>query len=107
MKNFSSSMIACATILLGLSASIIQAAEPLRLVRRIPLGNITGRIDYLAADTDRQRLSLILKPIVSMSAEAKDSFSLTSRKEIVTRWRQKFARQMALEPDYSFRAWPD
>ena len=37
-------------------AGIGRAAEPLRLVRTIPLANVVGRIDHLAADTDGHRL---------------------------------------------------
>src|SRR4051794_36655720 len=36
--------------------NIGRAAEPLRLVRTIPLANVVGRIDHLAADTDGHRL---------------------------------------------------
>jgi YVTN family beta-propeller protein len=38
------------------AASIGRATEPLRLVRKIPLANVAGRIDHLAADTDGHRL---------------------------------------------------
>jgi WD40 repeat protein len=37
-------------------ASMGRAAEPLRLVRTIPVANVVGRIDHLAADTDGHRL---------------------------------------------------
>src|SRR6266850_6319539 len=41
---------------LAVVANIGWAAEPLRLARTIPLANVVGRIDHLAADTDRHRL---------------------------------------------------
>src|SRR6476661_8449669 len=41
---------------LVIAASVARASEPLRLVRTIPLTNVVGRIDHLAADTDGRRL---------------------------------------------------
>ena len=41
---------------LAVIANIGRTAEPLRLVRIIPLANVVGRIDHLAADTDGHRL---------------------------------------------------
>jgi YVTN family beta-propeller protein len=41
---------------LAVVARIGSAAEPLRLVRSIPLANVVGRIDHLAADVEGRRL---------------------------------------------------
>src|SRR5262245_12111013 len=53
----------CATMIAGvLSLLVIQApssaqtSEVLQLEAKIPLGNITGRIDHMAVDLARQRL---------------------------------------------------
>lgn len=43
-------------IVVGFVVASGQAAEPLRLVKTIPLGNVAGRIDHMAADTAGQRL---------------------------------------------------
>jgi DNA-binding beta-propeller fold protein YncE len=47
-----------AAIAAGLSAAVAaEAAEPLlELERKIPLGSVSGRLDHLAVDLDRQRL---------------------------------------------------
>src|SRR5215471_6063365 len=41
---------------LGSLSTLAQAAEPLMLETRVPLGEIPGRIDHLAYDTKRARL---------------------------------------------------
>src|SRR5436305_12738381 len=46
-----------AALLIGLpAAASAQPADPLTLEARIPLGDITGRIDHMAVDLKRKRL---------------------------------------------------
>src|SRR5262249_781647 len=49
---------AAVTALVGIARPIAQTAEslPLELEAKIPLGNISGRIDHLAVDLSRRRL---------------------------------------------------
>jgi YVTN family beta-propeller protein len=41
---------------IGMADGLADAADPLRLARTIPLGNVAGRIDHMAADPDGQQL---------------------------------------------------
>src|SRR5947209_8121067 len=48
---------ACLTALLALTMAPARADEPLLVLeQKIPLGKVSGRIDHLAIDVDRQRL---------------------------------------------------
>jgi YVTN family beta-propeller protein len=50
--------VGAATLLVGISRSVAQAANslPLQLEAKIPLGDVRGRIDHMAIDLLRQRL---------------------------------------------------
>src|SRR5260370_40670485 len=49
-------LIVALVAILGSPARAAEQAPPLQLEAKIPLGKVSGRIDHLAVDIDRQRL---------------------------------------------------